>query len=174
MICPRRTLSRFVIVGAALAIGGGLLVGPATAATIKPPSGAGKPVAASGIGTSAALNNPKCKHDNPNYGVYGRFNGTTVGGGPICVKPWKDGDDNGGATSSGVTKDAITVVAVVPNDTQLSGTSVAAGTAPGLARRREPWRYVQRRDSRLPPATDEVLRDVGTRRRCEVRDVVGE
>ena len=46
------------------------------------------------------------------------------------MKPWKDGDDNGGATSPGVTKDAITVVAVVPNETQLSGTSAAAGTAP--------------------------------------------
>ncbi len=174
MICPRRTLSRFVIVGAALAIVGGLLVGPATAAAIKPPSGAGKPVAASGIGTSAALNNPKCKHDNPNYGVYGRFNGTTVGGGPICVKPWKDGDDNGGATSSGVTKDAITVVAVVPNDTQLEGTSVPAGTTPVSLVDGNPGGTYADADSRLPPPTDEVLRDVGTRHRCEVRDLVGE
>jgi hypothetical protein len=107
-------------------------VGAASAAvaTVKAPPGAGRPVAASGIGTSAALNNPKCTHDDPRFSVYGRFNSTTVGGGAICVKPWKDGDDNGGATSPGVTKDSITVVAVVPNESQLSGTSAAAGTAP--------------------------------------------
>ena len=62
--------------------------------------------------------------------MYGRFNSTVVGGGPICVKPWKDGADNGGATSPGVTKDTITVVAVVPNETQLAATSTPAGAAP--------------------------------------------
>ncbi|MEX1008719.1 MAG: hypothetical protein WD271_12860 [Acidimicrobiia bacterium] len=99
-------------------------------ATVAPPPGAGKPTSGSGIGTSAALNNPRCHHDNPNYGVYGRFNSTIVGGGPICVKPWKEGADNGGATSQGVTKDKVTAVAVLPNDTQLEGTSLPAGTSP--------------------------------------------
>ena len=37
----------------------------------------------------------------------------------MCVKAWKAGADNGGATAQGVTKDRITVVAVLPNDTQL-------------------------------------------------------
>jgi hypothetical protein len=106
------------------------LATPAGAATVKPPPGAGKPVAATGIGTSAALANPRCRHDNPLYGVYGRFDSTVVGGGPICVKPWDANDDNGGATSPGVTKDTVSVVAVLPNDTQLEGTSVAAGTRP--------------------------------------------
>src|SRR6478609_2003488 len=134
MTTRRRKRSGFVI-GAALTVVAAALVTPlgaagAAVAAVKAPPGAGTPVAASGIGTSAALDNPKCKHDDPKYGVYGRFNGTTVGGGPICVKPWKDGDDNGGATSPGVTKDAVTVVAVVPNETQLSGTSSSAGTAP--------------------------------------------
>ena len=50
---------------------------------------------------------------------YGQLNSTTVGGGPVCVKPWKDGDNNGGATAQGVTKTSIKVVAVVPNQTQL-------------------------------------------------------
>jgi hypothetical protein len=135
MTSRRRACSRFAVIGAALTVVGAALVTPvgtagAAVATVKAPRGAGTPVAASGIGTAAALDNPKCQHDNPNYGVYGRFSGTSVGGGPICVKAWKDGDDNGGATSQGVTKDAITVVAVVPNETQLTGTSAAAGTAP--------------------------------------------
>ena len=37
----------------------------------------------------------------------------------MCVKAWKAGADNSGTTAPGVTKDRITVVAVVPNETQL-------------------------------------------------------
>ena len=177
-LARRRKRSRFVVIGAALTVVGAALVSPlgaagAAVAAVKAPPGAGTPVAASGIGTAAALDNPKCQHDNPNYGVYGRFSGTTVGGGPICVKPWKDGDDNGGATSPGVTKDAVTVVAVVPNETQLTGTSAAAGTAPVRRVDQSPG-DVRRRDPRLPAPADEVLRDVGPRHRDEVRDVVRE
>ncbi|HXY94358.1 MAG TPA: hypothetical protein VEP49_17905 [Acidimicrobiia bacterium] len=122
-----RFLLAIVAVGATLAFA---VSRGAGAATVPPPKGAGPPVAASGIGTAAALDNPRCHHDNPAYGVYGRFSSTVVGGGPICVKPWTAGDDNGGATAPGVTKDKVVTVAVVPNDTQLSGTSAAAGTAP--------------------------------------------
>ncbi|MEX1008721.1 MAG: hypothetical protein WD271_12870 [Acidimicrobiia bacterium] len=95
------------------------LVIPAAAAVSAPP-GAAKPNPGSGIGTAAALDNPKCTHDEPRFGVYGRFNSTVVGGGPVCVKPWKDGDDNGGATAPGVTMDRILVYAIIPNDQQLS------------------------------------------------------
>ena len=59
--------------------------------------------------------------------MYGRFNSTFVGGGGVCVKPWKDGANNGGATSPGVTKDSITVVAMVPNEEQINS---PGGTAP--------------------------------------------
>ena len=41
-------------------------------------------------------------HDGARYGVYGRFDSASVGGGPICVKPWSAGKDNGGATHQGV------------------------------------------------------------------------
>ena len=58
-------------------------------------------MAASGVGTQAALANPRCRHDDPKYGAYGRFDNTEVGGGPACVKPWKAGADNGGATTRG-------------------------------------------------------------------------
>ena len=43
----------------------------------------------------------------------GRFNGSTVGGGPFCVRPFKAGENNGGATSQGVTADKISVVYVL-------------------------------------------------------------
>ena len=46
------------------------------------------------------------------------------------MKPWKAGDDNGGATSQGVTADAVTVVAVVPNQAQLAAMVAARTTVP--------------------------------------------
>ncbi len=99
--------------------------GPAGAATIARPEGAGPPVAASGMGTQAALDNPRCRHDDPKYGPYGRFDSTEIGGGPTCVKAWKAGANNGGATAQGVTKDKVTIVAVVPNDAQNKADPVA-------------------------------------------------
>jgi hypothetical protein len=97
----------------------------AAAATVQRPEGAGPPVKASGMGTQAGLDNPRCRHDDPAYGPYGRFDTTSVGGvgstggGPPCVKTWKAGADNGGATAPGVTKDRIKVVFILPNDEQL-------------------------------------------------------
>jgi hypothetical protein len=113
--------------GALLALAA--LAVPASAATAPPP-GAAKPTPGSGIGTQAALDNPRCVHDDPEYGVYGRFNSYLVGDGPVCVKPWKAGSDNGGTTSRGVTADRVTVVFVMPNEQQRAGLSAAAGTAP--------------------------------------------
>jgi hypothetical protein len=120
MSARRRNRSRFVVIVATIVAATTFAsAAVATAAAVPPPPGAAKPTPGSGIGTTAALDNPECQHDDPSYGVYGRFNSTSVGGGPICVKPWKDGDNNGGATSPGVTKTAITVYAMLPNDQQL-------------------------------------------------------
>src|SRR5436190_13271837 len=94
-------------------------------AAIPQPEGAGPPVTASGMGTQAALDNPRCRHDNPKYGPYGRFDSTEIGGGPVCVKAWKAGSNNGGATAQGVTAKQITVVVLVPNDEQLKADPVA-------------------------------------------------
>jgi len=55
------------------------------------------------IGTKAALQNPACDPET------GRIRFPTLAA-PQCVKPWKDGADNGGATAQGVTKDSIKVV----------------------------------------------------------------
>lgn len=105
-----------------------VVAAPAGAATLPRPEGAGPPVAASGMGTTAALDNPRCHKTNPAgdtlAGGYGRFDSTFVGGGPACVKEWKAGADNGGATSQGVTKDRITVVAVLPNEQELESDPV--------------------------------------------------
>ena len=97
----------------------------AGAATIARPGGAGPPVAASGMGTQAALDNPRCRHDDPKYGPYGHFDSTEIGGGPVCVKAWKAGDKNGGATAQGVTAKKITIVALVPNEEQLKADPVS-------------------------------------------------
>ncbi len=82
------------------------------------------------MGTSAALKNPLCNTSQPTFGVYGQFDAATEGGGPVCVKPWKAGANNGGATSSGVTADKVTVVAVVPNQAQLDAQVAAHTTVP--------------------------------------------
>src|SRR4051794_21051179 len=106
-----------VLVGALVALGNPAGVGAATA-SLQRPEGAGPPVKASGMGTQAALDNPRCRHDKPEYGPYGRFDTTSVGGGAPCVKEWEQGANNGGATSQGVTKDRVKVVFVLPNDEQ--------------------------------------------------------
>jgi hypothetical protein len=94
------------------------------ATTTSRPQGAGPPVKASGMGSQAALDNPRCRHDDPTFGPYGRFDSNSVGGGPACVKVWNQGADNGGATAPGVTKDRIKVVFVLPNDEQFKSDPV--------------------------------------------------
>src|SRR6476659_1767732 len=62
-----------------------------------------------GVGTPAALNNPRCDK------ALGRMKFVYQAWLP-CVKPWKDGADNGGATTPGVTPDTIKVVIRKPAD----------------------------------------------------------
>jgi hypothetical protein len=71
--------------------------------------GVGRPSGA-GMGTKAALNNPKC-----NAGAvagWGSFPMVTTTGGPYCVRPAPK--NNGGATSRGVTATTVKVVVVLP------------------------------------------------------------
>jgi hypothetical protein len=63
------------------------------------------------------MDDPRC-NTGEIYGIYGRWNSASVGGGPLCARAWKDGADNGGATSSGVTRDTVTLVAIIPSDQQ--------------------------------------------------------
>ena len=91
----------------------GLSGASAASSTVKPPEGAAKPVAGTGMGTKAAMDDPRCNVGDA-FGVYGRWNTSTVGTGPACVLPFKEGDKNGGATAQGVTADSVKVVAVIP------------------------------------------------------------
>jgi len=59
-----------------------------------------------GVGTAAALANPKCDPATK------RMKYPTITA-PLCVKAWKAGADNGGATAQGVTATSIKVVVLV-------------------------------------------------------------
>ena len=78
----------------------GLLEGSAAGSV---PAAAGKSNSAAGIGTKAALDNPNCDPDTGRVAIPYQWP-------PPCVKPFKDGGDNGGATAQGVTADSIKVV----------------------------------------------------------------
>lgn len=112
----RARRSSLLVAGLALALAAPLasaaVAAPKAQYAVQLPPGAGNPPPGSGMYTQAALDNPKCTVDKDRY-PYGRFNGPTVGGGPICVRPFKAGENNGGATSQGVTKDQVSVVYVL-------------------------------------------------------------
>jgi len=89
-------------------------------------TGVGKPPPGSGLGTKAALENPKCTADAVKG--YGMFGFVTATGGPFCVAPAPA--DNGGATARGVTATSIKVVVVVPNAAQVAAGKAAGAVAP--------------------------------------------
>ncbi len=98
----RRVYSRSVIVLIVLALAVGLL------ATLGgSPTGAAKVNNDIGLGTPAALNQPNCDKTT------GRWKVQYYAIGP-CTRPFAKGEDNGGATAQGVTKDSILVVALIP------------------------------------------------------------
>ena len=98
----RRVYSRSVIVLVVLAVGLGLL-----ASVGGLPAGAAKVNNDVGVGTPAALNQPNCDKTT------GRWKVQYYAIGP-CTRPFAKGEDNGGATAQGVTKDSILVVALIP------------------------------------------------------------
>ena len=123
MLQRSSTVLRISVALVVVAVAGALAPGAGNA-VVKPPEGAGKPTPGSGIGTAAAVDDPRCR-ETRRYGDYGSWDSTAVGGGPICVKPF-DGDDNGGATYQGVSADTIKVVALLPNETQRANPGGAA------------------------------------------------
>jgi hypothetical protein len=64
-----------------------------------------------GINSPAALKNPDCDATRKQI----KFPALAA---PACVKPWKHGADNGGATAQGVTTDTIKVVVLYTNVVQ--------------------------------------------------------
>ena len=117
----RRIVTSFMVSVVTAALVSTSLAASAGAA-VQRPEGAGKPPSGSGIGTAAAMNRADCRTNGDVNAPYGYLDAALQGQGPVCVKPWKDGDDNGGATSSGVTGDAVTLVAVVPSESQATAT----------------------------------------------------
>jgi hypothetical protein len=87
-----------------------------------------------GVGTKAALQSPNCDPATERI----RFPAL---GAPPCVKPWKNGADNGGATAQGVTKDAIKVVVlyvdVIQDDRSPASTYKNQATG-GFSNQRDP------------------------------------
>ena len=64
-------------------------------------------IGGAGVGTKAALAQADC--DSATGRLRFQFYGA-----PPCVRPWRDGANNGGATAQGVTKNAIKVVVLIP------------------------------------------------------------
>ena len=112
---------------ALLGIVGVALIGlPNGAASGSVPAAAAKSNAAAGIGTKAALANPDCDRETGRVAIPYQWS-------PPCVKAFKDGADNGGATAQGVTADSIKVVvrtASPPEQPAPSGVTNLATGAP--------------------------------------------
>jgi hypothetical protein len=98
----------FGLIAAACAGPAGGTSGDQTADSASGESGNG--VAAAGMGSPEALASPGCDPQTK------RTSGVSKGAGPLCVKPWHDGDDNGGATAQGVTATEVKVVGYLPNE----------------------------------------------------------
>jgi hypothetical protein len=83
----------------------------------------GPTVKAAGVGTEAAKNAPYCDPKDGRLAIPYQKR-------PPCVRPMKQGESNGGATSPGVTKNAIKIVAVVPTPEQQRATWSNVATPP--------------------------------------------
>jgi hypothetical protein len=119
-VAKTRATTRLAAPAVALVLALGLAATTADAA--ERPSGTVAPTPGSGIGTKAALDNPRCRTGG-DYGPYGRFDTALVGLGPICVKPWSASQNNGGATAPGVTADSVKVVVFLPTAAQNTGSA---------------------------------------------------
>ena len=88
------------------------------------------------------------------------------------MRPFKDGESNGGATSRGVTGKTITIVAVTQNPEQTATQKQQGGTPP----KNNSTGATGTMEDALHDtfaAYSHVVRDVGTHDRAEVRAVVG-
>ena len=95
----RRRVRRIAL-AAAIALGASAVVASA-------PETAGAAVAGPGIGSKEALAAPGCDPTTERLAVQWYA-------APSCVRPFEVGDDNGGSTADGVTKDAIKVTVLLP------------------------------------------------------------
>ncbi len=121
-----KLMATAVVVAVLASLVGVVSVGAQTPApTVLSTKGVGKPPPGAGMGTKAALDNPKC---NPNsIKGWGTVPFVTEASGPFCVAPAPK--SNGGATSRGVTADSIKVVVVLASAAQLA-VAPATGSGP--------------------------------------------
>jgi hypothetical protein len=85
----------------------------------------GPPVKAAGVGTRAALSSPSCESST---GLT-KMNFTAR---PPCVRPFRKGEDNGGSTARGVTKNAVKVVVLVPTAADQAEAAKQPGATPPI------------------------------------------
>ena len=97
---------------------------PAGAVALEPKVSVGKAPAGVGIGSKAALAREGCDPERK------RMDYATVGGGPLCVTPWPDGKNNGGATYAGVTGTTVKVVVLTPTPEQEAAQTSRGGSLP--------------------------------------------
>jgi hypothetical protein len=115
---PRRIVAGLV----SLALVGvlGTLGATSASALAPPPSftgpGIGPQPKGLGMGSKAALAQASCAAN-------GHTSFALEGSGPYCVSPWKDGQNNGGATAPGVTKDSVKAVIYIENQQQAAAGS---------------------------------------------------
>ena len=109
---------RHVAVLLAAALAAAAVVTNASVASAAPPGanmeGTGAQPKGQGLGSKAALAQDSCDS------ATGRTNFEVVGGGPWCVNPWPEGEDNGDATATGVTADTVKVIVYVPNEQMIA------------------------------------------------------
>jgi hypothetical protein len=111
------------------ALAGALVVAacamPALATSASAATGkAGPQVSGVGIGSKEALAQQTCDPTSKRTNYYAQ------GTGPLCVNPWPEGKDNGGATAPGVTKDSVKVVVYYGNDAMEAAERAAGGRLP--------------------------------------------
>ena len=108
---------RRALAGAVVALVTGTLVAPINSA-----HGATAKDRGTGIGTKAALDGPNCDPSTGKVAVPQTFVA-------LCVRPFPEGGNNGGATARGVTATTVKVVGVIPNAEQ-EGAFRARGALP--------------------------------------------
>ena len=121
------------VTAAALALSALTLLGGAAGAAngndttmvVTPPTGALKPVPATGMGTPAAMDDPRC-NVGTGFSVYGNWNTARSAPGRRAWRRCKKGEKNGGATATGVTADSVKVVAVIPSAERSAAQTKAA------------------------------------------------
>ena len=145
----------------------------AGAATLPRPPGAGPPVAASGMGTTAALDNPRCHKKSPS--------GDDAVGGIRALRLHRHRRRSHlreGLEGRRRQRRRHVAGRHQGQGHHRRGAAERAGTRirPGPAEEegRQVAQHLRERDPRLPAPADEVLRDVGPRRRDQVPHVVGQ